>query len=41
MDVPGMSALQAVIVPDISTKNLIVRKIRAEWKEVSFEIVIS
>lgn len=28
-----MSALQAVIVPDISTKNLIVRKIRAEWKE--------
>lgn len=33
MDAPGVTVLQAVIVPDISTKNLIMRKIRAEWKE--------
>lgn len=33
MDALGVTVLQAVIVPDISTKNLIVRKIRAEWKE--------
>ncbi|XP_056011312.1 WW domain-containing adapter protein with coiled-coil-like isoform X4 [Ostrea edulis] len=33
MGAPGMTVLQAVIVPDISTKSLIVRKIKADWKE--------
>jgi ABC-type phosphate/phosphonate transport system ATPase subunit len=39
MGAPEMTVLQAVIVPDISTKSLIVKKIKADWKEVSLNYI--